>query len=130
MSEMRVSQTANLNKSTLFHFYNRSRAAAVGLDRGRCNRALGLVLAGKIRLLNDGNAVATGSRGETYYVNADGCTCKDVKYNGVAWCKHRTARGYLVRMRQQEESAARRDETTPASYEQDIALLYGKKVAA
>ena len=64
-----------MNKSALFTAYN--AAKALGLERRRLNRALGL---------------AQRRRGCSDYVTtADQCSCPDAKYRGIV-CKHRIAK--------------------------------------
>ncbi|MGD9724771.1 MAG: SWIM zinc finger family protein [Pirellulales bacterium] len=62
-----------MNKSILFRNYNAARA--LGLDRGRLNKALGL---------------AQSKSAPKYITSADFCSCADAKYRGVT-CKHQIA---------------------------------------
>jgi hypothetical protein len=110
-----------VNKSTLFTIFNKARARRAGLDRGRVNRALGLIQSGKIKLLADGSA-AGGCNGTTYLVTSQGCTCPDATYRGI-WCKHRVARGILVRMNELQPAPA--PAASDAVLEDEIALLWG-----
>jgi hypothetical protein len=109
-----------INKSTLFTVFNKARAKSAALDRGRVNRALGLIQSGKIKLLADGSA-AGGCNGTTYLVTKHGCTCPDATFRGI-WCKHRVARGILVRMSEQPAPAPVMDD---AALEDEIAKLWG-----
>jgi hypothetical protein len=110
-----------LDKSTLFSVFNKARAKGAGLDRGRVNRALGLIQSGKIKLLADGSA-AGGCNGTTYLVTKHGCTCPDATYRGI-WCKHRVARGILVRMSEQAPKIA--PVMSDAALEDEITKLWG-----
>lgn len=59
-----------MNKSILFRNYNAARA--LGLDRGRLNKALGL---------------AQTKAAPKYITTLTDCTCPDRQYRG-GWCKH------------------------------------------
>lgn len=90
-----------VSQSTLFHFFNLARAARSGLDKARVCKALSIVQSRKATLYPDGTALVEGSKpGQVYTVTADGCSCPDAKYRGTSWCKHRVARGLLLRSTQ------------------------------
>jgi hypothetical protein len=66
---------------------------------GRVDKAVALVLAGDVELLEGGKAkVASQSNGTTQYVVCNGtCECKDFPKAPSGWCKHRIAAGILKR---------------------------------
>src|SRR6266568_9682680 len=66
---------------------------------GRVDKAVALVLAGDVELLEGGKAkVASQSNGTTQYVVCNGtCECKDFPKAPSGWCKHRIAAGIQKR---------------------------------
>jgi len=66
---------------------------------GRVDKAVALVLAGDVELLEGGKArVASQSNGTTEYVVCNGtCECKDFPKAPSGWCKHRIAAGMQKR---------------------------------
>lgn len=62
------------DKARIFRNYNAARA--LGLDRGRLNKALGL---------------AQSKSAPKYITSPDFCSCADAKYRPGAICKHRIA---------------------------------------
>lgn len=62
------------DKARIFRNYNAARA--LGLDRGRLNKALGL---------------AQRKAPAPYFTTPDACSCPDTKYRPGAICKHRIA---------------------------------------
>jgi NADH:ubiquinone oxidoreductase subunit len=66
---------------------------------GRVDKAVALVLAGDVELLDGGKArVASQSNGTTQYVVCNGtCECKDFPKAPSGWCKHRIAAGMQKR---------------------------------
>src|SRR5215510_15219078 len=66
---------------------------------GRVDRAVKLVLAGDVELLQDGTAkVYSQSHGTTQYVLVNGeCPCKDYPKAPSHWCAHRIAAGLAKR---------------------------------
>ena len=66
---------------------------------GRVEKAVALVLAGDVELLEGGKAkVASQSNGITQYVVCNGtCECKDFERAPSGWCKHRIAAGLQKR---------------------------------
>lgn len=115
---MTTQSIPQLDKSSMFHFYNKARAA--GMDRKRLNKALGLIQAGKVKLLSGSRASAQGSGGATYIVTGRFCTCPDAQHRG-ALCKHRLALFILIRMQQAAAPVASVAPTT----DQDVTSLWG-----
>ena len=80
--------------------------AALPEANGRIDRAVRLVLAGDVQLLEDGTAMV-GSLSDpatTYHVNG-ACTCQDAPrapHEGM--CQHRIARGLAIRAQQRLEA--------------------------
>ena len=70
-----------MNKSALFSIYNVARTK---VDRGRVNRALGIVQR------------ADGGNLEKYGTTLTWCGCPDFQFNG-RWCKHQLALGLQKR---------------------------------
>src|SRR6266568_218595 len=66
---------------------------------GHVDKAVALVLAGDVELLEGGKAkVASQSNGTTQYVVCNGtCECKDFPKAPSGWCKHRIAAGMQKR---------------------------------
>jgi uncharacterized Zn finger protein len=115
----------SIDKSTLFSVFNKARAGSAGLDRGRVNRALGYVQAGRVALLDDGTAIVSGNAEPVYYVSAAGCDCPDHLWR-AARCKHQIARWLLIRLQEAQPAPVAVPEPVPAvTLEDDIALLWG-----
>lgn len=83
-----------LNLSTLMSSYNYAVHSGK-FERGRVNRALGIVMSGRIALLPDGNAIAEGN-GDTYYITREGCDCPDHTWRRQT-CKHQIARFLILK---------------------------------
>src|SRR6266487_2731978 len=66
---------------------------------GRVDKAVAIVLAGDVELLDGGKAkVGSQSNGTTQYFVVNGtCTCKDFPKAPSNWCKHRIAAGMQKR---------------------------------
>lgn len=92
-----TTERATINKAALFSVYNKARAC--GLDRARVNRALSIVQAGKVTILESGAALVTGDKGNVYTVRGESCTCPDHQRRGER-CKHIVARWLMIRMSQ------------------------------
>jgi hypothetical protein len=85
---------------------------------GRVDKAVALVLAGDVELLEGGKAkVASQSNGTTVYHIVNGeCPCKDFPKSPSGWCKHRIAAGMQKRALAlvQKKLAATNGHTQPA----------------
>src|SRR6266704_5717180 len=87
---------------------------------GRVDKAVALVLAGDVELLEGGKAkVASQSNGTTtYYVVNGTCECRDFVKAPSGWCKHRIAAGLAklvtARVRAQLDAPAN-GQAAPAS---------------
>lgn len=68
-----------MDKRRIFRNYNAARA--LGVDRGRLNKALGLA--------------QTKAPARRYFTTTDDCTCPDRKYRG-GLCKHIIARALVA----------------------------------
>src|SRR5215510_11897288 len=96
---------------------------------GRVDRAVKLVLAGDVELLQDGTAkVYSQSHGTTQYVLVNGeCPCKDYSRAPSNWCAHRIAAGLakrasaLTKQRLEQLDAASNGTTIPAPEQVDQA---------
>ena len=67
---------------------------------GRVNGAVALVLTDKVRLVSETTAdVQSQDNPDTWYLVNERCTCTDFRTNQApeGWCKHRLARGILIR---------------------------------
>lgn len=73
--------------------------AALPECNGRVEKAMQIVLAGDVELLDGGKArVASQSHGTTEYFVVNGtCECKDFSKAPAGWCKHRLAAGMQKR---------------------------------
>jgi hypothetical protein len=67
---------------------------------GRVDKAVAIVLAGDVELLDGGKAkVASQSNGQTTYFVVNGtCECRDFPKGSSGWCKHRIAAGLAKRV--------------------------------
>jgi hypothetical protein len=95
---------------------------------GRVEKAVALVLAGDVELLDGGKAkVASQSNGTTQYVVCNGtCECKDFPRSPSGWCKHRIAAGMQKRAQalvQKKLSAGTNGHTEPAQPQPTAAAL-------
>lgn len=120
MASVTSSIARPLNRSMLFHFFNKARARASGLDRLRVNRSLGYIQAGRARLLSSGDAAVQGADNQTCIAGHAGCTCKDHTVRRTAWCKHRVCWGILTRM----ASSLPAQTAPPAPLRQNAAALH------
>jgi hypothetical protein len=86
---------------------------------GRVDKAVAIVLAGDVELLDDGKArVASQSNGQTVYHIANGeCDCQDYPKAPSNWCKHRIARGVHVRALALAKEKLAQREASPAQAE-------------
>lgn len=116
-------KSPKLDKSALFATFNRARAISAGLDRARVNRALGIVQAGRVKLLGDGSAAVTNEDGTVYMVKGKSCTCPDHTFRNVA-CKHVVASWLAIRL-MQAATPAPAPTIIEQALEDEIALLYG-----
>lgn len=86
---------------------------------GRIEKAVALVLAGDVQLLDDGHArVASQCQGSTVYRLVNGtCDCPDFPRAPASWCKHRIAAGIQRRALQavQTTTAVALAPTPPAA---------------
>lgn len=107
---------ATRNLSTIMSAYNHCRHNPnMGrVDAGRKNRALGLVMAGKVDLRKDGAAYVMSGNTEDkfYFVHPDkGCNCPDAYWGakhvfGKPACKHQMAAWILARANLLESAPA------------------------
>jgi hypothetical protein len=86
---------------------------------GRVDKAVAIVLAGDVELLEGGKArVASQSNGTAaYYIVNGTCECKDFPKSPSGWCKHRIAAGLQKRAQalvQQKLSAGTNGQDEPA----------------
>lgn len=109
-------------KSQLFSVYNKARAC--GLDRPRVNRAMGIIQAGRAKLLADGSAAVENEDGTVYMVKGKSCTCPDHRFRGET-CKHIVASWLLVRMAEQAPKPAPVAPVVEQTVDEAIALLWG-----
>jgi hypothetical protein len=93
---------------------------------GRVEKAVAIVLAGEVELLEGGKAkVASQSNGTTKYFVVNGtCECRDFPKAPSGWCKHRIAAGMAKRatpLAKAKLDAGANGQTTPASQPEPLA---------
>src|SRR5947208_16065822 len=86
-------------RSAVQEVAERAKAALPAEVNGRIEKAVAIVLAGDVEVLEGGKAkVASQSNGQTVYHIANGtCDCADFSRAPQGQCKHKIARGIYLR---------------------------------
>lgn len=105
-----ASADRQLWRSTVAEVVKRAKAAMDKSVHGRIDAAQAIVLAGDVKLLDDGTTtVASQSNGTTQYFVVNGtCTCKDFPRAPQGFCKHRLASAIAKRTSQARAIAEER----------------------
>lgn len=99
-----MNATLGFGKPELMQAYylaQRDMVATGQWERGRTDKALGLLQSNSTRRLEDGRLDITSGDGQDFYIVGEkGCQCADHERKHTPWCKHRIAWALCVKARQ------------------------------